>query len=184
MYVMALTVLLSIPIINYPTSDLGVDDFSQFSTQMEKKIYRILVKTFGVKNYEKSGCSICILNLAQAIIKENKSVDVSVSVSDTKLHNFKVRTLQKYMKMMQEAYVKRVIEIFHLRPEDLDMTPEYFCEIGFCHWKLLKVRKSQNQSFLNLHCPKSKLNYIFKVFCPTVCGSNKKTKHYLTHFGG
>ena len=98
-----------------------------------------MIKTFGVKNFDKSGCSICILNLAQAIIGENKSVD-----HVTKGRNFEVRTLKKYMKMMQEAYVKRVIEIFHLRPEDLDMTPEYFCEIGFCHWKLLKVRKSQN----------------------------------------
>ena len=56
---------------------------------------------------------------------------------------------------MQEAYVKRVIEIFHLRPEDLDMTPEYFCEIGFCHWKLLKVRKSQSQSSWNFIAQKA-----------------------------
>jgi hypothetical protein len=112
-----------------------------------------LIRTFGVKNYDKSGCSICILNLAQAIIEENKSVDAYV----TKGRNFEVRTLKKYMKITQEAYVKRVIENFHLRPEDLDMTPEYFCEIGFCHWKLLKVRKSQKQRFLKLYCPKSKL---------------------------
>lgn len=116
--------------------DLVADDFSQFSTWMERKIYRTLVKTFGIKHYDKNGCSICILNLAQAIIKENKPVEGSTVVTDR--HNFEVRTLKKYMKIMQEAYVKRVIEIFHLRPEDLDMTPEYFCEIGFCHWKLLK----------------------------------------------
>ena len=73
------------------------------------------------------------MNLAQGIIEENKSVDVSA------FDNFEVRTLKTYMKIMQEAYVKRVIEIFHLRPEDLDITPEYFCEIGFCNWQSLKV---------------------------------------------
>ena len=71
------------------------------------------------------------MNLAQAIIEENKSVDVSAFVTEG--HNFKVLTLKTYMKIMQEAYVKRVIEVFHLRPEDLNITPEYFCEIGFCH---------------------------------------------------
>ena len=101
---------------------------------MERKIYRISVKTFGVKNYDKSGCSICILNLAQTIIEENKSVDAFV----TKGRNFEVRTLKKYMEIMQKAYVKRVIEIFYLRPEDLDIIPEYFCEIGFCQWQSLK----------------------------------------------
>jgi hypothetical protein len=39
------------------------------------------------------------------------------------------------MKKMQESYVKRVIEFFQLRPEDLDSTPEYFCEVfGFCEF--------------------------------------------------
>ena len=34
---------------------------------------------------------------------------------------------------MQEAYVKRVIEIFKLKPEDLGTTPQYFCEVfAFC----------------------------------------------------
>ena len=133
------TLALQYPLINYSATDIVADDFSQFSTRIERKIYWKLIRTFGVKNFDKSGCSICILNLAQTIIEENKSVDAFV----TKGLNFEVRTLKKYMKMMQEAYVKRVIEIFHLRPEDLDMTPEYFCEVGFCHWKLLKVRKSQ-----------------------------------------
>ena len=76
------------------------------------------------------------MNLAQGIREENKSVDVSAFVR--KRHNFEVRTLKTYMKIMQEAYVKRVIEVFNLRPEDLDITPEYFCEIGFCHWQSLK----------------------------------------------
>ena len=123
---------------NYPKLDVVVEDFSVYSTQMERKILKILVKTFGVKNFgQKSKCTICIMNLAQGIIKENKSVDVSAFV--TEKHNFEVRILKKYMKIMQKAYVKRVIEVWHLRPEDLKITPEYFCEIGFCQWQSLKV---------------------------------------------
>jgi len=42
---------------------------------------------------------------------------------------------ETYMEKMQEVYVKRVIEFFQLRPEDLDSTPEYFCEVfGFCEF--------------------------------------------------
>ena len=126
------TLTLQYPLINYPATDIVVDDFSQLSTQMERKIYKILIRTFGVKNYGQK-CTICIMNLAQGIIEENKSVDVSA------FDNFEVRTLKTYMKIMQEAYVKRVIEVFHLRPEDLNITPEYFCEIGFCNWQSLKV---------------------------------------------
>ena len=41
-----------------------------------------------------------------------------------------------YMKKIQEAYVKRVIEVFQLKPEDLDTTPEYFCGVfGFCKFQ-------------------------------------------------
>ena len=36
---------------------------------------------------------------------------------------------------MEEVYVKGVIELFQLKPEDLDSTPEYFCEVfGFCEF--------------------------------------------------
>ena len=33
---------------------------------------------------------------------------------------------------MQEAYVKRVIKVFKLKPEDLATTPQYFCEVFEC----------------------------------------------------
>merc|ERR1719500_800858 len=36
---------------------------------------------------------------------------------------------------MQEAYVKRVIEVFNLKPEDLGTNPQYFCEVfEFCEF--------------------------------------------------
>ena len=57
------------------------------------------------------------------------------------------------MEKMQESYVKRVIEFFHLRPEDLDSTPEYFCEVfGFCEF--LK----RPASSLSDITPESKIN--------------------------
>merc|ERR1719203_1486031 len=44
-------------------------------------------------------------------------------------------TLQTYTMAMQEAYVKRVIEVFNLKPEDLGSNPEYFCEVfEFCEF--------------------------------------------------
>ena len=56
------------------TSDV-VDEFSQFSTQMEKETQKI------------------------------------------------VGLYKKYMRIMQEAYFKRFIKVFQLRPEDLDTIP-------------------------------------------------------------
>ena len=36
---------------------------------------------------------------------------------------------------MEEAYVKRAIEVFKLKPEDLGTTPQYFCEVfEFCEF--------------------------------------------------
>ena len=55
------------------------------------------------------------------------------------------------MEKMQESYVKRVIEYFQLRPEDLDSTPEDFCEVfGFCEFL-----KNQTSSDISLE---SKIN--------------------------
>ena len=126
---------------------------------MERKILKILVKTFGVKNSgQKSKCTICIMNLAEGIIEENKSVDVS-----TERHNFEVRTLKKYMKIMQKAYVKRVIEVWHLRPEDLKITPEYFCEIGFCQWQSLKVAFIQKVLMRSSYLQTDEQNYFLKL---------------------
>ena len=44
-------------------------------------------------------------------------------------------TLQMYTLAMQEAYVKRVIELFKLKPQNLGTTPQYFCEVfEFCEF--------------------------------------------------
>ena len=42
---------------------------------------------------------------------------------------------KKFMKTLHEEYVKLVVGFFQLMPEDLDKSPEYFCEVfGFCEF--------------------------------------------------
>ena len=56
-----------------------------------------------------------------------------------------------YIKKIQEAFVKRVIEVFQIKPEDSDTTPEYFCGVfGFCkfqtrtlNWKFSWAREAE-----------------------------------------
>ena len=56
-----------------------------------------------------------------------------------------------YIKKKQEAFVKRVIEVFQIKPEDLDTTPEYFCGVfGLCkfqtrplNWKFSWAREAE-----------------------------------------
>ena len=93
-----------------------VDDFTHFSTQIEIDIQMILVDVFEL-NFRT--CSKSIVKAAKKIIKMNKSAEFL--------------TLKTYMKKMQEDYVKQMIKNFQMRPEELDATPEYFCEaFGFC----------------------------------------------------
>ena len=54
--------------------------------------------------------------------------------------------LKIFIMKLQEAYVKRVIEVFQLKPEDLDDTPEHFCEVfEFCEF--LKKPTSSDMTF-------------------------------------
>jgi len=54
---------------------------------------------------------------------------------------------EKFMKALHEEYVKLVVGFFQLMPEDLDNTPEYFCEVfGFCEF-LKKDQWYINYSF-------------------------------------
>ena len=58
--------------------------------------------------------------------------------------------LKIFIMKLQEAYVKRVIEVFQLKPEDLDDTPEHFCEVyEFCEF-LKKPTSSDMTSDSNL----------------------------------
>ena len=81
------------------TTDV-VDDFFQFSTQMEKETKKIIGRSFGFYGS---------MTIAKRIIAKNKSA--------------KGLKFKKYMKIMQEAYFKRFLKVFQLRPEDLDTIP-------------------------------------------------------------
>ena len=80
---------------------------------MEKETRKILGRTFGVgeykdarqwytNTYDQTGS----MAIAKRIIAKYKSA--------------KGLKFKKYMKIMQEAYFKRFLKVFQLRPEDLD----------------------------------------------------------------
>ena len=93
------------------TTDV-VNDFSQFSTQMEKETRKILGRTFGVGEYKdarqwyiNTNDQTGTMGIAKRIIAKNKSP--------------KGLKFKKYMKIMQEAYFKRVMKVFYIESRRL-----------------------------------------------------------------
>ena len=80
-----------------------VKEFSIFSKVMENEIKNILKDTF--QEFKTKGD---LMNIAKKVALENKSFDRL---------DFKL-----YLKQMQEAYIRRVAQVFMLKPEDLDTT--------------------------------------------------------------
>jgi len=99
-----------------------VDDFSQYSSKLEAGIRKKMAEVLGLENDP---------NLStddMAKIFQEKSDKGEVTSAE-------LSTLQTYTMAMQEAYVKRVIEVFNLKPEDLGTNPQYFCEVfEFCEF--------------------------------------------------
>jgi len=99
-----------------------VDDFSQYSNKLEAGIRKKMAEVLGLENDP---------NLStddMAKIFQEKSDKGEVTSAE-------LSTLQTYTMAMQEAYVKRVIEVFNLKPEDLGTNPQYFCEVfEFCEF--------------------------------------------------
>ena len=99
-----------------------VDDFSQYSSKLEAGIRKKITEVLGLEN------------------DPNLSTDVMDKIFQEKSDKGEVTsaessTLQTYKMAMKEAYVKRVIEVFKLKPKDLGMTPQYFCEVfEFCEF--------------------------------------------------
>ena len=89
-----------------------IKEFSQFEKIMEFEIRNILKDTF-----RKSKTRGEFMNIAKRIAEENKSVEGL--------------NLKDYVKIMQEAYIKRVAMVFELKPEDLETT----CQVlETCHF--------------------------------------------------
>merc|ERR1711971_1030361 len=99
-----------------------VDDFSQYSNKLEAGIRKKMAEVLGLENDP---------NLStddMAKIFQEKSDKGEVTSAE-------LSTLRTYTMAMQEAYVKRVIEVFNLKPEDLGTNPQYFCEVfEFCEF--------------------------------------------------
>ena len=99
-----------------------VDNFSQYSSKLEAGIRKKITEVLGLEN------------------DPNLSTDVMDKIFQEKSNKGEVTsaessTLQMYKMAMKEAYVKRVIEVFKLKPKDLEMTPQYFCEVfEFCEF--------------------------------------------------
>merc|ERR1712083_667378 len=60
---------------------------------------------------------------------EEMSTIIQDKIDNGELTTIEVSLLQAHTMATQEAYVERVIQIFDLRPEDLDTTPSVFCDV-------------------------------------------------------
>ena len=113
-----------------------VDDFSQYSSKLEAGIRKKITEVLGLEN------------------DPNLSTDVMDKIFQEKSDKGEVTsaessTLQTYKMAMKEAYVKRVIEVFKLEPEDLGTTPQYFCEVfEFCEFLKGTTKAIETGTFL------------------------------------
>merc|ERR1711962_150739 len=93
------------------------NDFSQFSTHLETRIRQKMAEFAG----------------DPTLSVEEMSTIIQKKINDGSLTSAEISVLRAHTMATQEAYVKRVIEIFNLEPADLDATPEIFCDVfGVC----------------------------------------------------
>jgi len=93
------------------------NDFSLFSTHLETRIRQKMAEFAG----------------NPTLSVEEMSTIIQKKINDGSLTSAEISVLQAHTMATQEAYVKRVIEIFDLDPVDLDATPEIFCDVfGVC----------------------------------------------------
>jgi len=68
-------------------------------------------------------------SLSASLSFEEMTKLIQEKIDEGEITSAEISTLQQHTLATQEAYVKRVIDIFDLGPNDLDTTPEYFCEV-------------------------------------------------------
>ena len=101
------------------------NDFSKYTSKLEDVIFMKMADILGLQN--NPNVSTLSTDDMAKIFQENMDKGEVTSAE--------LLTLQMYTLAMQEAYVKRVIELFKLKPEDLGTTPQYFCEVfEFCEF--------------------------------------------------
>merc|ERR1712193_443215 len=89
------------------------DDFSQFSVHLETRIRQKMAEFAG----------------NPTLSVEEMSTIIQDKIDNGELTTIEVSLLQAHTMATQEAYVERVIQIFDLRPEDLNTTPNVFCDV-------------------------------------------------------
>ena len=101
------------------------NDFSEYTSKLEDVIFMKMAEILGLQNNPNIS-TLSTSDMAN-IFQENMDKGEVTSAE--------LLTLQQYTLAMQEAYVKRVIEVFKLKPQDLGTTPKYFCEVfKFCEF--------------------------------------------------
>ena len=100
----------------------AVDELAQFSTKLEKAIHKKMAEMIGLENHS----DLSNEDIATLFLEKIDSGEITPA---------QLSTLQAYTTALQEAYIKRVIKVYNLKPEDLGLTPEYFCEVyEFCEF--------------------------------------------------
>merc|ERR1719499_2362580 len=75
------------------------------------------------------------------------STIIQKKINDGSLTSAEISVLQAHTMATQEAYVKRVIEIFNLEPADLDATPKIFCDVfGICQFTTITTLSTTSES--------------------------------------
>ena len=100
----------------------AIDDLAQYSSKLEKAIHRKMAEMIGLEN----DSNLSNEDISKLFLEKIDSGEVTPA---------QLSTLQAYTTALQEAYIKRVIKVYNLKPEDLGLTPEYFCEVyEFCEF--------------------------------------------------
>ena len=100
----------------------AVDDLAQYSSKLEKAIHRKMAEMIGLEN----DSNLSNEDIAKLFLEKIDNGEVTPA---------QLSRLQAYTTALQEAYIKRVIKVYNLKPEDLGLTPEYFCEVyEFCEF--------------------------------------------------
>merc|ERR1712002_710726 len=118
---------------------VDANTFSQYSLYMENGIRQKMAEFAGNPD----------------LSFEEMTKLIQKKIDDGEITSAEISTLQKHTLATQEAYVKRVINIFDLGPDDLDTTPEYFCEVfEFCKFLTAPTSSTTSETTTVKNTPK------------------------------
>ena len=96
------------------------DELTQYLALLETKVQNEMLDINGMENYQ----NLSLYKLTKILMKKFANGEITSNV----LVNLRASTLAT-----QQAYARHIIQIFKLKPEDLDTTSVYFCKVfGIC----------------------------------------------------